>query len=677
AFRTALHAAEASSGSYVHVLADAGAGKSRLLDELAIVSAPVPFHRVRCRLYQASTPYFAFADLTRTLLGVTTADELRDLVAERAPDALPWLALIGTVCGLDVEPSDQVRALEPEFRRAQLEAVVVGLLDRVLTEPLVLCFEDAHWMDDASCELLDALVSKVDSRPWVVVLAQRPDPTGPTDRIRQPDVRLELHPLGPGALRDLVAAVSADAPLPRHRVDALVERSGGNPLFLLELLNAMLAGGDVDALPTSVEGLLTARIDRLASTERTLLRHISVLGAAFDVRYIVDVAPAGSERWDDSLTRLDEFIRRDDDGWVWFRHHLVRDVAYEGLPYRVRRDLHERVAESILRRVGDDVDDVAPLLSLHYHRANRPTEAWRFSTLAGDRAMAMFANVDAVTLYRRALHAANQIGLDGQVRAQTLVSLGDVEDLAGMFVEARRSYGAARHLLRGDPLAEAGLFLKTAFVDERMGRFVGAVRSIRRGLRAVEQIAGADADQQRAELLGWYAAIRVRQGRFAEAAAASDEAVRLATPFGDGASLARALLTSDYARNSLGEEADLVGTRRALDIYATLGDIAGEATAANVLGGYAYFAGQWDDAVGLYRRSRTARERTGDPVGIATANANLGEILVEQGALEEADALLAAAASVWHAAGDAWGTAFAGRLRGVARTRTADFDTAD
>ena len=166
---------------------------------------------------------------------------------------------------------------------------------------------------------------------------------------------------------------------------------------------------------------------------------------------------------------------------------------------------------------------------------------------------AIFANVDAISLYRRALQAAKQIDLEPHRRAATLAALGDVEDLAGLFTDARRSYTAARRLLPGDPIAEAEMFLKTAFVDERLGRFAAAVRTIRRGLRALEGSAGADADDRRAELLGWYAAIRVRQGRFAEAADASEEAIRLAAGAGESATLARALMTLDYARNSLGD----------------------------------------------------------------------------------------------------------------------------
>jgi len=411
------------------------------------------------------------------------------------------------------------------------------------------------------------------------------------------------------------------------------------------------------------------------------------------------VAPRGASLSDEELARLAEFVRTDDRGWVWFRHDLVRVVAYEGLPFRTRRELHERVGESILRRVGDNVDDVVPLLSLHFYRANRHREAWRYSTAAGDQAKAVYANADAAKLYRRALQASAKIDVDGRLRAQALESLGDVleslgdvEELTGNLVGARAAYVAARQLSGDEPIVVARMLLKSAFIDERLGRYVTAVRSVRRGLRVLAPL-DRTGDELRAELWGWLAAIRVRQGQFAEGrqgqfaegARAGAEAVRRATGLGDSSTLARALVTLDFARSRLEDGADHAGTERALDIYTELGDIPGEATAANILGAYAanilgayaYFAGQWDDAVAFYRRSRHARGRTGDPAGVATANANLAEILLEQGSLDEADALLASASSVWAASDDQWSVAFADRLRGLCRCRAGAFEAAE
>lgn len=690
-FRAALDDAESGAGRYIELTAEPGAGKSKLLDACEQLAAHVSFHRIRCRLYQSTTPYFVIAELLRDLFDLEgtagteraaadaedEAGRLRRAVETTDPELLPWLSLIGAVVGVDIEPSDEVQRLDPEFRKAQLDAAVVQLISAASVEPTVLCFEDTHWMDDASGEVLDALVADVDRRPWVVISAHRSGAAGPTIESRAPDAVIELEPLGPEAMMELIGIAGEAAPVAPHVAAAIIERSGGNPLFLLELLNGVQAGGDLDTMPTSVEGLLTARIDRLGTDDRAMLRHVSVLGAGFAVDYTVDVLPDSARGSPlEAMRRLHEFISVDDTGWAVFRHHLVRDVAYEGLPFRTRRALHRRVAESIVRRVGDDVEDEASLLSLHFSNAQQHREGFRFSRLAGDRARAVYANVEAVSLYRRALASGTHLALPADTRAGIFEDLGDVQELAGMFGDARHSFVTARRLRSGDPIGQARLSLRIAFIDERLGSFVAAVRSIRRGSRTLDGIDGDAAIALRAQFAVWYAAVRLGQGRFAEAVPASEEGIRLAQRVDDAATLARAYLTLDYALSCLGAAPDLSASQRALEIYTEIGDLGGEATAANALGGYAYFAGRWDEAATLYRRSQEARGRMGDPANAALCSANLAEILIEQGKLDDADGILGEVLSVWRASNDSRGVALACRLRGIARARSGDVDSA-
>ena len=150
------------------------------------------------------------------------------------------------------------------------------------------------------------------------------------------------------------------------------------------------AGAAAAQMPDTVEALVATRIDRLAPADRALLRWASVLGTSFSGAVIADVlerdptAASDSEAWG----RLAEFVERDPEvaGGFRFRHALIRDGAYEGLSYRRRRELHGRVADVIERRGGDRADESAELLSLHYHRAERWPETWRYSVEAARRA---------------------------------------------------------------------------------------------------------------------------------------------------------------------------------------------------------------------------------------------------------------------------------------------------
>src|SRR5262249_11412952 len=152
---------------------------------------------------------------------------------------------------------------------------------------------------------------------------------------------------------------------------------------------------EVEQLPDTVESLVATRIDRLAPADRALLRWASVFGVSFSGSLIAEVleddptVAAASEAWD----RLGEFVERNPEipGAFRFRHALIRDAAYEGLSFKRRRDLHGRVAEVIESRGPGRPEDEAELLSLHFYRAQRWAEAWRYSLEAGRRANVKYA----------------------------------------------------------------------------------------------------------------------------------------------------------------------------------------------------------------------------------------------------------------------------------------------
>ena len=319
----------------------------------------------------------------------------------------------------------------------------------------------------------------------------------------------------------------------------------------------------------------------------------------------------------------------------------------------------------------------AALLSLHFFHAQRYDETWSYARTAADSAREVYANVEAVKLYRRALDAARHCtDIPAQSRAAVLESLGDVQDRGGLLAESRASYATTRKLLVGDSVATARIMLKEAFVAERRGRYAEAVRVIHRAERVLEGVAGIEAERLRAQLLVWLAAIRVSQGVRARAIVAAREGIVRSEASGDDDARARGLLVLDYALAMSDRNHVWTGTTEALEIYVALGDIGGEAAASNNLGAAAYYDGRWTEAVQWYARARAARVRLGDPVNAAMADANIAEIRADQGRLEEADELLRDAEAVWIAADDSWGVGFSRRIRGVVAARVGRFDDA-
>src|SRR5439155_11492954 len=133
--------------------------------------------------------------------------------------------------------------LDERFRRDRVHEVTAELLGMLLLEPALLVFEDAHWMDDASAELLRHLVAQLRVRPWMVVVTRREQATGFVTPGEAGAERIDLLPLGPEHASELLQATTEEMPLLPHELEALAERSGGNPLFLAELLAAARQAG--------------------------------------------------------------------------------------------------------------------------------------------------------------------------------------------------------------------------------------------------------------------------------------------------------------------------------------------------------------------------------------------------------------------------------------------------
>ena len=675
ALRTSYDAAAEGQGGAVEIVGDAGMGKSRLLDELLRdVAAEVLWSRGD--VYASSTPYHPLQRLLREQLGLpqlaeraALERELTAIVAGVAPALLPWLPLIGIVAGLDLPLTAAVEALAESFRQERLEAATSELLGLVLTGPTVIVFDDAHFMDEASLSLLRRLAHDVASRPWLIVVTRRPiGPALQANEVR----RLELAPLTTAASQELLAAATGDNPLPVHRERALVERAAGNPLFLRELI----ASGGLVELPDSVEGVVAARIDRLSPVERNLLRSAAVLGLRVPLDLLTELlVPEGVEVGTSDWRALGEFVGLEQDGVLSFTSNLVREVAYEGLPYRRRSVLHGRAGD-LIEQAAEDPDEVAELLSAHFLAAERFAAAWNYSRVAGARAQARYAHADAADFWECALSAARSLGgLPADGVADVAERLGDARHELGELSRAGRAYAQARRVAT-DPVRQARLGLKTARICERSSQLSLALRWVTRGLRTLEGSADPEAARMQARLTGRYARIKYAQGRYAETVRWARVAIAQAETADDPAALASALEFLDVGLVAVGDLSGDPPARKALELRIQLGDYLGQGTAHNDLGMRAYFAGQWAEALAHYEAARSAWEQGGAAWSAATASANIAELQLYQGRAEEAEAGLRRAMRVWRSAEALTELAFGQQLLGQVASRTGRFDEA-
>lgn len=684
-FNESLDALHDGHGRMIELVGDPGIGKSRLIEELRARAGGVQTFVIACDPYEATTPYSPFWWLLHDMLGLpeTAAPELiaqrlRELVEQRCPDLLPWFPLLGTPLDLNIPDTPDTAALAPEFRRERVHEVMALFLDQALPGEVLVILEDVHWMDEASCAVLRLIVENMETRATIICTTRRNVETGFLGPSLPHVHSLRPAPLTPEQAAEALVIATEDSPLRPHEIALLAERSAGNPLFLTELMQAAATTGDVDSLPDSIDAVITAQIDRLPTVQRRLLRYASVLGHTFRVDELVallaDEIPAPDEATWRSLETFLGFVAKD---VVRFHHALLRDTAYEELPFSRRRELHARAGDGIAAGLGDHPESEAELLSLHFFHAQRYQEAWRYARIAGIRARDKYANVEAAELLERAIAAARRVpDLTPDQVAEIWEALGDVRERSGVYDRALAAYRHARKARAGDPVGEAGLLLKEAWIAESDGRYSQAIRVVRRGHRTLDGIDEQDAAQARARLRAWYAAVRQAQGRSREAVVACHEAIEVAISSGNLAAEAHARFILDWAYVELGEPELATHSARALEIFEQLEDLDGQAGVLNNLGGFAYFEGRWDDAIGLYERGRDTRLRTGNAVMAALASCNIGEVLTDQGRLDEAEAAFRDALRVFRAADYSYGVATAAQHLGRVATRAGDIETA-
>jgi class 3 adenylate cyclase/tetratricopeptide (TPR) repeat protein len=664
-WRAIVEAATGGIGGIVEVIGEPGVGKSRLIEEFVTVAGHMRMLSATCEDYESSTPYAALRDLVRGLIKLddpagfpASPAGLQAALTAVSPALLAWAPLVAAVVGIDTPETPESTELDPEFRSFRLAAVVTELLDRLAPGPLLVILEDTHWMDEASSELLKNVIARAEARPWLLVSNRRDVTTG----LVAPEgvtTRMRLEPLVGTEAIELVQVASHDTPLSPHEAASLAERSGGNPLFLRELVAVARQSTSIESLPDSVEAVITARIDQLSTNDRHFLRHISVLGrlAPFNLLgAVLDQVPTKS---DPVWARVREFVAPDGSGNLLFNHVLVRDSAYEGLPYRLRRELHSKAAEAIRAVKGVKAEEKAELLSIHFFHAQRYLEAWSYSLAAAERAKAVYANIEAAESYERALLSARRLPqLNKSELADVHEALGDARNRSGAYVEAAAAYRAARRLIDDDVVTEARLALKLARVQGWLDRYASVLRWLTKGLNILKGDRSDEAARQRAELLAWYGRCCQDEGRHRRAIKWCTLAVAEAETVGHKEALADALRFIDYAKMELGELEEPVNWVRALALFEELDDLPGQSGVLNMLGMFSYFRGEWDKALELYQRAQATVHRTGNAVMDAIYVSNIGEIALDQGRLEDAERHFENASRVVRAARYRAGTAY-------------------
>ena len=445
--RRAAEEVRRGRGQIVAVVGEPGVGKSRLFYEfwhshhihgwLALESSSVS--------YGKATPYLPLIDLLRVYLRVEAGDDTRTIRAkvtgtiitldETLKEAIPpvlWL--------LDALPEDApFLGLDPaERRRRTLAAVKAILLRESRVQPMVVVFEDLHWIDSETQAFLDSFVDSLPAAPIMLAVNYRPEYShawGSKTYYRQ----LRIDPLPPESAEDLLDALLGGDASVVPLEPLLIARTEGNPLFLEESVRTLVETGaltgsrgayrfvkplDSVAMPATVQAILAARIDRLAGEDKRLLQAAAVVGKDVPFALLFAIADVDEDGLRHALGRLQtaEFLyeaRLFPELEYTFKHALTHEVAYGGLVTERRRALHAALVGAIEHLHADRLDEHVERLAHHALQGQLRDRAAAYLHQAGARAAARYANREALTLFEQALPVLGELPESPETLART------------------------------------------------------------------------------------------------------------------------------------------------------------------------------------------------------------------------------------------------------------------
>ena len=660
-------------GGIMTLTGETGVGKTRLIAEVIERCPGLATLMIQAEPNGRENAYWALRDPLRRMIGVDRASQdemaqrLRSQVSEIAPDLMAALPLLGDAMHIEIPETEESEAIDLRFRPERTADAIIALIGQLHRGPFAAIAEDGQWLDEASVSVLARLGKTAESKPWTVIVTAN-QKQGDFEPLGQ---EIALRPLDEAAIRQIAIQTTSAAPLLPHELDNVVARAEGNPLFLGEMLRMIRDTGSADRLPESLDDVISKEIDTLPPLTRQMLRYASVLGRSFRRTVLDEFLTPDSVGLDDATEReLGRFIEGNAEGRMQFRHVVVHDVAYEGLSYRRRRELHARAGNVIERMAGDDTDAVAEYLATHYALSGAHEKVWHYARVAADRAKKAFANAEAASQFRKAIDAGSHLNdVKPNELAHVWTQLGEVKDLAGQYKEARQAYSRAIHI---DPTRSADLYLKRAETWMGSGNFPQAKRNITLGRRYVAHSGDRDLGSCLARLTAYEASVNAASGNAMGALKAASSAIDLAKVSDQKEALARAYGVLDWANFALGRH-EPRRSPEAIEILQRLNKLEASVGMINNLGAIAYLEGNWNEAVDWYREGVQSAERAGDVVWAANIRANMGEVLVSQRRYAEALPLLEEAERTSRASG-AWFIPFVKLQLGRAAIATGDWD---
>jgi class 3 adenylate cyclase/tetratricopeptide (TPR) repeat protein len=505
--KRALELVRKGRGQIVAAVGEAGVGKSRLFYEFqAIAQSGCLVLETLSVSHGKASAYLPLTELLKGYFHLTPEDDVRKrrekiggkvLMLDRAlEEDLPFFFTLLEVADSD----DPLAQMAPDLkRRRTLDAIKRLLLRESLKQPLILVFEDLHWIDEGSRTLLNLLAESIGTARVFMLVNYRPEFTHSWGN-KTYYTQLRLDPLGAESAEHMLNALLGDGrdldPLKR----TIIAKTEGNPFFMEEIVQALFEQGalirngsiklakslNATQIPATVQAVLASRIDRLPPDEKDLLNTLAVIGKEFPMELVRQIAGKPDDELQRMLANLQaaEFVYEQpafpDVAYV-FKHALSQQVAYGSALHERRKALHARIAKVLDAHFSAIVETQPELVAHHYTEAGLSEEAIPYWQRAGERALQRAANPEALNHFMRATELIEGLrknpqrgdrkSTDENVRCSLLLLMGEAHINLGKHFEAEEKFERAAESARA--FGATDLLVRASLSLERMSTWYG------------------------------------------------------------------------------------------------------------------------------------------------------------------------------------------------------------
>ena len=573
-------------GQALSIVAEAGLGKSRLLYEFrkSLVNKEVTFLEGRCVSYGQNSPYIPVIDILKDNFRIEIEDGPEE-IQEKAKrglkqvdaglsDTLPYLLGL-----FDLENGfEAIKAMDPEIkRRKTFETLRDITLSGSRLRPLVMAFEDLHWIDKTSEESLKLLVEHITGARVFLIFTFRSNyvpPWGGKSYYSQ----INLNRLSNRESLHMIRSLLAAKEIHEDLAGLILEKAEGVPFFIEEITRSLLESGAVlkedghcslksDLAPVSIPGtlhdLLMARVDRLPEGAKEILQIGSVIEREFSWTLIKEVTGIPEMELISRLSHLKEaeliFERGIFPQVIYiFQHSVTRELLYDSLLATKRRQYHHDIGIAMEKLYPDRLKEHSPMLAVHFTLGGDPERGYRYHHLAGNRAASSYANREALEHFREAWRLIDEWAQGHDIsesRLDTAVKLAEVMEPLGEFEPTLVFLEEALHWSEGleDPSRYARVHYWMGNTFGNLGRYDDAREHLNRSLE-LSQASGNIETKGNAH--NYLAQLDYVQGYLKRAVNQAEAAVQCLREIGNPSRLAWALVAMLFASVPLKKEDD-------------------------------------------------------------------------------------------------------------------------